>query len=193
MAAPRNENIKEIILDAAQKLLSEKRFADISLAAVALKAGVSKGTLYYYKTKGEIFFDLTDRHLKQQWEDFILWTENREKDTSLKRLIKYVIERNVENAFFRMQLYNEAQAGDEVTRQKIVNRYSEFHTLISGKIAQRTSQPASYITWLLFVISDGIIIQTAISNKNFNRDKFINETADYIVQRLKGADNLPPN
>ena len=52
MAAPRNDNVKDKILDAATGLLNTQTFADISLAEIAAAAGVSKGTLYYhYKNK----------------------------------------------------------------------------------------------------------------------------------------------
>ena len=58
MAAPRNDNVKEKILDAATGLLDTQTFADISLAEIAAAAGVSKGTLYYYyKNKTDILFD----------------------------------------------------------------------------------------------------------------------------------------
>ena len=46
MAAPRNDNVKEKILDAATGLLDTQTFADISLAEIAAAAGVSKGTLF---------------------------------------------------------------------------------------------------------------------------------------------------
>ena len=78
MAAPRYENLKEIILDAAEEMLKEKNAAEISLAQIAEKAGVSKGTLYYYyKNKNLIFFDITDRYLSRQWEELISWTEDK--------------------------------------------------------------------------------------------------------------------
>ena len=48
MAAPRNENIREKILSAAEDLLASEKMSDISLADIAKEAGVSKGTLYYY-------------------------------------------------------------------------------------------------------------------------------------------------
>ena len=38
MAAPRNDNVKEKILDAATGLLDTQRFADISLAEIAAAA-----------------------------------------------------------------------------------------------------------------------------------------------------------
>ena len=66
MAAPRNDNVKEKILDAATGLLDTQTFADILLAEIAAAAGVSKGTLYYYyKNKTDILFDLTNLSLIQ--------------------------------------------------------------------------------------------------------------------------------
>ncbi len=185
MAAPRKENIKEIILDATCKLLETRSLAEISLADISLAAGISKGTLYYhYKTKGEIFFDITDRYLSQQWQDFINWTENKEKDTSINRLVKYVVERNIASAGLRMHLLSEAQLGDEVLREKLVKLYSDFQMLISKKIAERTDLPADFLTWLLLLVSDGIIVQEAIGNGNFDRNAFI-ENGAKLLEKYK--------
>jgi AcrR family transcriptional regulator len=80
MAAPRKDNVKGKILDAAEALLQTKNLSDISLAEIAALAGVSKGTLYYhYKNKTDILFDITDRYLSKQWDELVSWTENREK------------------------------------------------------------------------------------------------------------------
>lgn len=181
MAAPRKENIKEIILDATCGLLETQMLADISLAEIAKAAGISKGTLYYhYKTKGDIFFDITDRYLNEQWDDFIRWTENKEKDTSIQRLVKYVVERNTAEAGLRMHLFCEAQLGDEALRQKLVRRYAEFQELISGKIAERTDLPADFLTWLILLASDGIIVQEAIQNTQFDTESFIEQGAKLL-------------
>ncbi|MGN1194655.1 MAG: TetR/AcrR family transcriptional regulator [Acutalibacteraceae bacterium] len=183
MAAPRKENIKEIVLDSLLKLLETKSFNEISLAEVAKAAGISKGTLYYhYKTKGEIFFDLTDRYLSEQWDDLISWTENKQKDTSIHRLVKYVVERNVANASFRMQLYSEAQLGDTQLQQKLSKRYDEFQKLISEKIAERTNIDPDFLTWLILLLSDGIIIQSAIGNTEFDTEKFILDGTKYLTE-----------
>lgn len=194
MAAPRKENIKEIVLDSLLKLLETKSFNEISLAEVAKTAGISKGTLYYhYKTKGEIFFDLTDRYLSEQWDDLIRWTENKEKDTSIHRLVKYVVERNVSNASFRMQLYSEAQLGDTELKKKLSNRYDEFQKLISEKIAERTNVDPDFLTWLILLLSDGIIIQSAIGNTEFDTEKFILDGTRYLTEfsRFKSEQDKP--
>ena len=61
MAAPRKDNVKELILNATEELLEHKKLSDISLAEIAREAGISKGTLYYhYKNKNDILFDITD-------------------------------------------------------------------------------------------------------------------------------------
>ena len=48
MAAQRPENINEIILDTAEELLKVNSFSEVTLAKIAEKANISKGTLYYY-------------------------------------------------------------------------------------------------------------------------------------------------
>lgn len=186
MAAPRNENIKSIILDEAEKLLQQKALSDISLAQIAECAGVSKGTLYYYyKNKDDILFDITDRYLRRQWEELIAWTENKEKDTSIHRLVKYVIERNVEASQMRVHLLDAAISGNETLRQKMVQRYSEFQTLISQKIAERTDKvSADFITWLILTSSDGMIVQKVLRNDAFREEAFILQCAE-IMKRLE--------
>ena len=71
MAAQRPENINEIILDTAEELLKENSFSEVTLAKIAEKANISKGTLYYYKSKNEILFAVTDRYLSRQWNELI--------------------------------------------------------------------------------------------------------------------------
>ena len=182
MAAPRKDNVREKILNAAEELLQTKSLSDIALAEIAALAGISKGTLYYhYKNKTDILFDITDRYLSTQWDELISWTENREKDTSIPRLVKYVVERNVASAGIRLHLLNAAMLGDDETRQKLIARYGEFEKLISEKIAERTSAvPADYLTWLILLASDGLIVQQAIKNDNFDPAEFIRQSSEYM-------------
>ncbi len=188
MAAPRKDDVKSAVLDAAQVLLETGTWGDISLADIAKQSGVSKGTLYYhYKTKGEILFELANRYLSEQWDDFIRWTEDKEKDTSLQRLAKYVVERDIASAGLRMHLLCEAQAGDELLREKLVRRYGQFQQLISEKIAERTHMSADFLTWLLLLVSDGIIVQEAIQNSGFDTQAFIAQGAEYLA-RLSGTE-----
>lgn len=178
MAAPRKENIRESIINATKELFCDKSISEISLAEISKKAGISKGTLYYYyKSKNDILFDITDQYLTEQWTSFIEWCEDETKDTSIHRLIKYVMERDIATAGIRMQLYCDAMQGDMEMREKLNSRYREFHDLISRKIAQRMKLiPSDYLAWLVLLASDGLIIQQVL-NGLIDPKEFIRQTS----------------
>lgn len=182
MAAPRKEDIRNVIIEAAQSLLDKKMIADISLAEIAAAAGISKGTLYYhYKTKNEILFDITDRYLEQQWSDLVAWTENPQKDTSLPRLVKYVIERNISTPALRIHLLCDAMTGNEEIRERLVARYADFEKLIEEKIGERTQKiPPHFFSWLILLTSDGLFIQRLLKNSDINTDDFVEFVTNYI-------------
>ena len=62
-----------------------------------------------------------------------------------------------------------------------MRRYGEFQRLISEKIAERTNVPADFLTWLVLLVSDGIIVQEAIQNGAFDTQAFIAQGARYLA------------
>ena len=184
MAAPRNEDIKKKIVDTTTDLLKIKSFPYISLAEIAKEAGISKGTLYYYfKNKNEILLQIYDDYLENQWKQLIEWTENKDKDTSLHRMINYVLERSIVSPELRMHLIHECMFGNEELKKRINNRYDQFRKLIGEKISERSNDidPDSLALLILFM-SDGIVVQKVLDNKNINTDSFI---ADFIDKLRK--------
>ena len=190
MAAPRKDNVKELILNAIEQLLETQKLSEITFAQIAANAGISKGTLYYhYKSKNDILFDLTDKYLKQQWDDFIAWTENPEKDTSIHRLVQYVLERDVANAGLRLHFFYDAMLGNEDIRIKLMKRYADFSELISSKIRERNPKlPAEYITWLILLASDGLFIHKTLHNENLDVDAFIKHSGRFVKQIMSYID-----
>ena len=193
MAAPRKDNVKELILDTAEKLLTASALADISLAEIARTAGISKGTLYYhYKNKDEILLDLTDRYLSRQWQDLIDWTGDATKDTSINRLVKYVLERDGPTAGQRLHFFYDAMLGNEQIRQRLLDWYTRFSSLIAEKVGERTDViPSGYLTWLLLLLSDGLFIHKTIGNTGIDTAAFIQETSEY-VRRLMASGSASP-
>lgn len=181
MAAPRKDDVRNIILDATEQLMASNSIDSLSLASIAKAAGISKGTLYYYyKTKDEILLGIMDRYLDTQFDDLIAWTENKEKDTSLHRLVKYVIERNTNEVGPRLHLFYNACIGNEPIRQALLNRYQKFEAVIAQKISERAGPEASdYLAWVLLLVSDGMIVQSELNNPAFDAKKFIAETENY--------------
>jgi len=191
MAAPRKDNVKEKIIEATEELLSQKGISDISLAEIAKTAGISKGTLYYhYKTKDDILFDIMDNYLEEQWNNLIDWTEDENKDTSLHRLVKYVVERNIATAQMRIHLFYGAILGNEEIRLRLVKRYSEFEELIAKKISERTStMSAEFLTWLILTTSDGLYIQKLLANPGIDVQNFI-ETGTKLIEKMENGKPL---
>ena len=176
MAAPRNDNVKEKILNATETLLQKKNLSDITLSEIAIETGISKGTLYYYyKNKTDIYMDITSRYLEQQWEDFIAWTENKEKDTSIVRLINYVVQRNIAH------LINAASLGDEDLREKLVHLYGRFESIISEKVGERSNLfSPKFFAQLMLLVSDGLIVQEALGSEAINPEEFVAQSLEYI-------------
>lgn len=181
MAAPRKDNVKELIIDTTEELLQNKKLSDISLSEIAQCAGISKGTLYYhYKSKTDILFDITDKYLEQQYKALIAWTEDASKDTSIHRLVKYVLERDISTAGMRLHFFYDAMLGNNKIREKLLKRYNEFASVISEKIRERTdSVPADYCAWLLLLLSDGLFIHQTLGNTNLDPAEFITQTEQF--------------
>jgi len=61
---------REAILDAAVELLARDDYHDISIARIARKAGLAKGTIFlYFRTKEELFLQLQIREYKSWFEN----------------------------------------------------------------------------------------------------------------------------
>ncbi|WP_462392199.1 TetR/AcrR family transcriptional regulator, partial [Clostridium cadaveris] len=158
------------------------KLSDIPFSQIAKGAGISKGTLYYhYKSKNDILFDIMDKYLSKQFNDLLTWTENPNKDTSLHRLVKYVLERDISNANMRLHFFYDAMLGNEEVRVKLLKRYEDFAKIISEKIEERTSiMSADYLAWLLLLLSDGLFIHKTLNNENLDVTKFITQSEELM-------------
>lgn len=79
-------NKKELILNAMMDLLKEEKGAACSVSDIAKKAGIGKGSIYYYyKSKEEIFDALVEHVYNQIIEKCRLITENA-KMNSIEKL-----------------------------------------------------------------------------------------------------------
>ena len=186
-----NDDVQKMILDAAEDLLAQKSLKEVTLAQIADHANVAKGTVYYYfKNKEDILFAIFDRYLADQWKQLNDWTSNTAKDTRLPRLIKYVLARDIDKTGIRLHFIFEASDGNEVLRQKLMERYLKFEKEIAAKIQERQDNVDSdYLSWLALMVSDGLIIQKTLGNDQLDTDRFIAETEQYIRQIFKEEQN----
>ena len=182
MGAPRGTGIQRQILGATSKLLEERSFADISLSDIAKAASISKGTLYYYyKSKADILFDIADRYFDSMANRLVEWIENPEKDTSYKRLLRYVFRSGIydESGKMRLFLISAALSGDEVVREKMLHTYDRFKAMLMDNIAERKPNgDAQQQVWMLLTMMDGLLIQSQLHNPTLDIDAFIEKMID---------------
>ncbi|MBP8855622.1 MAG: TetR/AcrR family transcriptional regulator [Oscillospiraceae bacterium] len=188
MAAPRKEDIKQSILENATRLLHLKAFSAISLGDIARAAGISKGTLYYYyNNKDDILFDIADAYLNRLASDLIAWTENKEKDTSLPRLLNYIITRGVysEGGTLRLYLIAASASANDALRCRIIEKYQYFNDTLCQKLKERTENAdCEYIAWLLLTVMDGLLVQTQLANEQFRHEAFVQSTVAFLSETL---------
>lgn len=190
MASPRNDNVKELILSATESLMESQKLSVISLAKIACAAGISKGTLYYYyKTKNSILLDIMDKYLDEQFHDLTIWTENIEKDTSIYRMVKYILERDIGTIHMRLHFFYDAMLGNEEIKEQLLVRYREFAHTIAEKIEKRTNSISpQYLSWFLLILSDGLFIHQTLDNPEVDIPQFILETARIVDVMIQNSD-----
>ncbi|NLY82386.1 MAG: TetR/AcrR family transcriptional regulator [Clostridiales bacterium] len=189
MAAPKNDNVRNRILDTASMMLEEKSFNSISLSQIATKTGISKGSIYYYyNSKDDLLYDIADIYLSQLYSDLLVWVDNKDKDTSLPRLLYFSLNGGIEEPekSLRLNLVMDAIAGNEELKNKLIRKYKEFKEIFSEKIMERMNAPdskkSSYYGWLLLTIIDGVVIQNLLGNEELVNKDFINMTINLILK-----------
>lgn len=184
MAAPRNDDIKKKILEAATALMQERSFTDISIADIAKAAGVTKGSVYYYyNSKEDLLYDIADGYLELLYHDLMVWLEDESKDTSLPRLLRYTYQRGVGDPgkSLRLHLTLDAIAGNEKLRGKLLSRYRLFKNVLAEKLSERMpGENSEYYAWLVIVTVDGLMMQSLLKDPEIDIDGFIEEMVSHL-------------
>ncbi len=176
MAAPRNDNIRDKILDAATRLLRER--PDVSLSEVAAAAGVSKGTLYYhYSSKTDLYLDIGERYWNQLSDELLAWVDNPQKDTSIPRLVRYTVSYGVfeDSGPIRLHLFADAISSSSTeVRDALIRQYAHFQEILRARILERRPDAdGENLAWLLLTLVDGLMVQHTLQNDAMDIPAFI--------------------
>ncbi len=168
MAEIKNSKTKEEILKCMQEFIAEGKMESISLADIAARVGISKGTLYYYYSSKElILLDLTMKYLDYMEKYLSHWYSEEHEDKSLVRLIAYIFDRGAhfeERAKMHLYLVTKAFMGNEKIKEIFKEKYSEWRHKIAKSINRRfeNTKNAETLSRLLLLIVDGMIVQEAV-------------------------------
>jgi len=182
MAKRNNIDTKEAILNCLENELEHSSFSAITLSDISKKVNISQGTLYYYyKSKDQMIMDIVKRTVYSSFSDFEEWITNEEKDRSLHRIVKFVLQAMTKIFTIRLSLMEES-ANNEELRLQLNNLYNSYFDLISKYTADKIEGvDPKYFAELLSFVSDGLLIQKKIGNDKVNIDAII----DYSSQQFE--------
>jgi len=179
MKAEKEKTLKnrQRIVNAATRLIMEKGAKETSLSDIAREVGISKGTLYYYyPTKSELIFDITDRHMRQITSDILTWLENMQEKVSPDRLLTVVyttLSKAEKRGKLHLYLIQEAFTDSPNLLSRIRDQYTEWKTMLRQGLQRIVPENPSLpiLAELILASLDGVIIQSILGIKAIPIDR----------------------
>jgi AcrR family transcriptional regulator len=176
--------IREQILDAATQLIARGGVENTSLADIAHELGISRGTLfYYYPSKSQLIFDVTDRHFDQVTVDLVEHILSERDGMQPARLLAIAMqtilgdpERNRRHIY----LLEQALAGDQTLLRAFRSKYKEWQRLIEATIRDVLGEqaPAPLLAQIVLAVLDGLAVQSLLGSDQIPAS----EIASYLIQ-----------
>lgn len=168
---------RQRILDAAARLIRERGIDNTTLADIAEAAGISKGTLYYYySTKGDLIFDIAERHMNNMTGRIFRWLESSGTDQPARTVFRMVID-TVTHSRSRGQMHlylvQEALTENRDLRRRFVEEYKRWRSIIEQGLARVYGEQADYAVTAraLLATLDGLILQRLIGVEPLSVDE----------------------
>lgn len=191
---------RELILDAAEKLMLETSQNDISVALIAKQAGIGKGSIYYYfKSKEEIMYAVIERGYRTALHEYFSCI-----DQSLPAIekIKLLFSCTIRKEFNdnRVNLFRMLHINDDVVLHNYMKHIAiaEISPILEKLLIQgieegtiRTETPkesAEMIVAVLTFILDGTIFDSDILT--YNKLKVFANVLNTCISAEKGSFNF---
>lgn len=188
MAKP-NVISKGDLIQCAKECLVERGIEKFTLRAVAEKAGVTQGTVYYhFKTKEQLLLDIVEDICENSWQEI-----SQSNEFIIRKAIESAKSRCSYDSFFHKLFLTLVVAG--FNNEKIRGQLGEIIFTENNALAKNLSrlwssspiEGVSFETWAIFfnAIVDGLALQ-ALLQKDFPVEKIYEE----FEQLFKGLSHL---
>jgi len=168
IAAKQTEKRQQII-EAATQVIVQKGIDKTSLTDIAQGAGISKGSLYYYyASKNDLIFDITEAHISQISSNLFDIIENRHDNAEWKDILNILFERIMAaETRGRLHLYLLQQAlnGNDELAERFRNKYRDWNAMIQtgfAKIDPSGAADNKVLSTLIITALDGCLIQSML-------------------------------
>jgi len=170
---------KQQIIEAGTRLIVQKGIEKTSLADIADAAGISKGSLYYYyASKNELIFDITEAHINQISENLFAIIEQTRGSTRWEDLLKILYERIMAaDTRGRLHIYLIQQAlnGSDDLKDRFQKKSREWKRMIIDGFAK--IDPGIHLqdsaASMIIAALDGFLIQSLLEVEPISGDEFV--------------------
>lgn len=183
------ENIKDTIVNTTFRLLEKKDMNSISIREITKEANVNVAAInYYFGGKAELFAYMMELY----WNDLVKLCEDILNDESLDKskarlyCERYIRKEIASTGILRSeQIMYQNYSIDEKTKQRIELQYKAMRKLITKCNPDiDESKIIIEITSLLSSLTHPALWNEIIDSIAGNREKFITEYVDYLVEKL---------
>ncbi|MBS3757184.1 MAG: TetR/AcrR family transcriptional regulator [Desulfobacterales bacterium] len=159
---------RQQIVEAATQVIARKGVEKTSLNDIAEAAGISKGSLYYYyASKNDLIFDITETHINQISRNLFDIIENSRETTEWKDILNILFERIMAaETRGRLHLYLLQQAlnGNTELAERFRKKYGEWNATIREGFSKIDLESSEYtvLSTLIIAALDGCLIQSML-------------------------------
>ncbi len=174
---------KAAIEEAAMQLFAENGFAGVSISAIALKAGTSKGLLYnYFDNKEALVKEIVLEGIRQMMEELNFDYQQELTEESFKELIEKNFTMLKEKiSYWSLYIAVITQpAVITLVKDKIFELFGPFITTLSQYYAKKDIKNPEAHSLLLGAVLDGIAIDYMLSPADYP----IDDIKDIIIEKF---------
>ena len=167
---------REKIVQTASQLIRSRGIEHTTLADIATAAGISKGTLYYYySTKGDLIFDIAERHLLKLTNRIFRWLESSGTDIPPRRVFRMVFDAVMHSRSrgqIHVYLIQDALTENPSLKPRFVEEYKRWRQLIEEGLSRVYGSDGEYATMarVLLATIDGLILQRLLGVRELSID-----------------------
>lgn len=191
---PRTD-IKATLLRTALKIFAKNGYHATSLSQIAVEAGVTKGTIYwYFKDKSDLFESAIREKVTELDRTLtVSIPSNAPADVQMRQLLQITFGFHADNPELA-NLFNIVRSGSEIAldidqdlREYYRTVRQDCRNIVELGIKQGLFPPANSFTlatWILATI-DGIAIQWGLDPAQIDILSITAEITEYIIQQLR--------
>ncbi len=168
---------REKIISTAAFLITKQGAESTSLSDIARESGISKGTLYYYyPTKSELIFEITNRHMKRLSEDILHWVGNMREGLPPEKILQAVyslLTRASKRGRLHLYLIYDGISGNEAATERVRIIYQHWKSTVKEGLAKIIPEGSDkeILAELILACLDGVFIQASLGIKDIPLDR----------------------